>query len=209
MGNPHTSAWFSRAEQTSRGSRREVGTVSNAMTPFSAVLGKSLRMAAQDDALAAKAARASKVKQMWRSVVEICCGASARAFLDHTNSVYIVREGEGDAQRKILIVYVDESIFAAELNARREMIKLKLLERFGEQIEEFRILISRGRYKENHPYRDSDEGAAVPTPPRRPLPAEEVERLREQASGIADERMREALLKAMISGLERKNDAED
>ncbi len=183
--------------------------MSNNMTPFSAALGRSLRQAAQSDVLAAKAARANKVKQMWKSVVEMCCRPNAEAFLDHTNSVYIVREGEGDDERKVLIVYVDESIFAAELNARREMIKLKLLERFGEEISEFRILISRGKYKENHPYREKAPEYAPPTPPRRPLPLEEVERLRKEAEGIGDKRMREALLKAMISGLERKSDEED
>lgn len=180
--------------------------MSNNMTPFSAALGRSLRQAAESDVLAAKAARANKVKQMWKSVVEICCRPNAKAFLDHTNSVYIIREGEGDAQRKILIVYVDESIFAAELNARREMIKLKLLERFGEDISEFRILISRGSYKENHPYREKTPDYLPPTPPRRPLPPEELEDLRGRAEAIEDVRMREALLKAMISGLERKSD---
>lgn len=183
--------------------------MSNNMTPFSAALGRSLRSAAQSDVLAAKAARANKVKQMWSTAMKICCGPSAQAFLDHTNSVYIVREGEGAEQRKVLIVYVDESIFAAELDARREMIKLKLLERFGEEISEFRILISRGRYKENHPFREQDAPLSNPTPPRKPLPPEEVDRLREEASAIGDERMREALLKAMISGLERKTDEED
>lgn len=182
--------------------------MSNNMTTFSAALGRSLRMAAKSDALAAKAARANKVKQMWRTAMEVCCGPSAQAFLDHTNSVYIVREGEGDEERKVLIVYVDDSIFAAELNARREMIKLKLLERFGEQVSEFRILISRGKYKDNHPFRDPAPTVGVSTPPRRPLSPEETDRLRAEAAKIGDERMREALLKAMISGLERKTDEE-
>ena len=179
------------------------------MTSFSSALGRALRQAAQSDVLAAKAARANRVKQMWRSVVEICCRPNAQAFLDHTNSVYIVRDGEGESQRKVLIVYVDDSIFAAELNARREMIKLKMLERFGEDIAEFRILISRGSYKEHHPYRESTPDYLPPTPPRTPLSAEELDRIRRQAEGIEDERLREALLKAMISGLERKSDAED
>lgn len=183
--------------------------MSNRMMPFSSALGRSLRQAAESDVLAAKAARANRVKQMWRSVVEICCRPNAQAFLDHTNSVYIIREGEGDAQRKVLIVYVDESIFAAELNARREMIKLKLLERFGEEISEFRILISRGKYKENHPYREKTLDYLPPTPERRPLPPEEVESIRERAEVIEDKRMREALLKAMISGLERKSEEDD
>lgn len=172
------------------------------MKPFSLALGAALKRAAKDDVLAAKAARANKVRQMWRAVVEICCRPNAQTFLDHTNSVYIVREGEA----KALIVYVDESIFAAELNARREMIKLKLLERFGEKVDDFRILISRGRYKENHPYREAQAEATRPTPPRVPLAPEERARIEAEAAIIPDEHMREALLKAMISGLERKID---
>ena len=179
------------------------------MKLLSSAIGRSLQHVAQSNELAAKAARANKVKQMWRSVVEICCRPNAEAFLDHTNAVYIIREGEGDEERKILIVYVDESIFAAELNARREMIKLKLLERFGEDVAEFRILISRGKYKENHPYRAQEAENPSPEPARHPLSLEEIRELQERASAIEDPRMREALLKAMISGLERKTDELD
>ncbi|MFQ9741302.1 MAG: DciA family protein [Slackia sp.] len=113
------------------------------MKSFSSVLQNSLRSTAASSELAAKAARANKVKQMWREAVD-------PVFLDHTNAVYIVREGD----EKTLIVYVDDSMFAAELNARRELIKLKFLQKFNEEIEEFKILISRGRYNQNYPFRD-------------------------------------------------------
>ena len=114
----------------------------SSMKSFSSVLQNSLRSTAASSELAAKAARANKVKQMWREAV-------VPVFLDHTNAVYIVREGD----EKTLIVYVDDSMFAAELNARRELIKLKFLQKFNEEIEEFKILISRGRYKQNYPIR--------------------------------------------------------
>ena len=48
-------------------------------------------------------------------------------------------------------MYVEDSLIAAEVDARREMIKLKFLELFGEEIDEFRIRVSRGKYKLSHP----------------------------------------------------------
>lgn len=172
------------------------------MQSFSAALGKTLARSASSDALAAKAARASKVKQMWREVVMVVCHPQGQLILDHTNSVYILREGDA----KILIVYVDESIFAAELNAYREMIKLKLLERFGEEVEQFRICTSRGRYKGNYPFRDQGQESASEKPAFRvPLDSEKLKEIDEAVACIEDEKMRAALKKAMISDLEVKS----
>lgn len=170
----------------------------NGMKSFSSALQRTLRTTAEADVLAAKAARANQVKQMWRGMVE-------QVFLDHTNAVYIIREED----RKILIVYVDESIFAAELNARREMIKLKFLERFGERIDDFRILISRGRYKENHPFREEEpEPFYVEKAAPVPLSSQKLAEIEEGIADIPDENLRKALKKAMISDLEWKNGIE-
>ena len=170
----------------------------NGMKSLSFALQSTLRNTAESDVLAAKAARANQVKQMWRGMVD-------QVFLDHTNAVYIIREDD----RKILIVYVDESIFAAELNARREMIKLKFLERFNERIDEFRILISRGRYKENHPFREEEpEPFYVDDVRPVPLSSEKLMEIDEGIADIPDENLRKALKKAMISDLEWKNGIE-
>ena len=175
------------------------------MTSLSAALSQTLRNATQSDVLASKAARAHKVKQMWRVVVEICCRPHAQVFLRHTNSVYIIHEDD----QKVLIVYMDDSIFAAEINARREMIKLKILEHFGEDIDDFRILISRGAYKNKHPYSDTEHDIAHTSPPRKPLSSQEVQSIKERASEIENNEVRESLVKAMISGLERQSDKKD
>ncbi|MDO4442650.1 MAG: DciA family protein [Slackia sp.] len=168
------------------------------MKSFSSALQKTLRASAASSELAAKAARANKVKQMWRDVVD-------GIFLDHTNAVYIVNERE----ERVLIVYVDDSLFAAELNARRELIKLKLLERHNEQIDDFRILVSRGKYKKNYPFR-CEPGASLREKRRRvELPPEKRAELELQCRAIEDERLRAALLKAMISDLEWKSESED
>ena len=175
------------------------------MTSLSSAIRQTLHVAAQDDMLASKAARACKVKQMWQVVIEICCHPHAQVFLNHTNSVYIIREND----LKVLIAYMDESIFAAEINARREMIKLKLLERFGEDIDDFRILISRGAYKKKHLYSTADYGSFSVTPPRKPLSSQKIRSIEENASNIENDRVRKSLVKAMISDLERKSDKKE
>ncbi len=177
----------------------------NRMVTFSTALGHTLRAFAQDDVLAAKAARANKVRQMYCAVIEICCRPNAQAFLEHTNSVYIIQ----DQGRRILIVYVDDSIFAAELNARREMIKLKILEHFDEEIDEFRILISRGAYKDNHPFKKPEIDRYSSKLPRTSLSQEKCAAIEERAQSIKDTRVRKALVKAMISGLECKYEEKD
>lgn len=168
------------------------------MMPFSSVLQKTLRSTATSSELAAKAARANKVKQMWRHAVE-------PVFLDHTNAVYIINEHGA----KVLIVYMDDSLFAAELDARRELIKMKLLARFNEDIDEFRIIISRGKMKKNYPFR-AQEGGPLPAEraQRVPMPPEKRAQLERQCAPIKDERLREALLRAMISDLEWKSGVE-
>ncbi|MGI6106168.1 MAG: DciA family protein [Raoultibacter sp.] len=138
-----------------------------------------------DEEIAKKAHRAAQVREMWASCVD-------PVFLDHTNSVYILKEKEG----KILIVYVDESIYAAELNARRELIKLKFLQTFNEDIEEFRILISRGNYKKNYPYKNK-KGEKIKSP--RELTKEEIKQIEEIAKIVENEKIQESLKQAMIS----------
>lgn len=206
----------------------------NEMKSLSFALQKALRTQASSDLLAAKAARAAQVKRMWKSAIEACAGAAAPVILDHTNSIYIIRNRETDenvsretshaqdaapvrnrAPRKHqvppgeLIVYVEDSLIAAEIDARREMIKLKFLELFGEEIDEFRIRVSRGKYKLDHPYREQAAVADSEKAPRQPLSKERIDQIDEELSEIPNERLREALKRAIISDLEVKNAAED
>lgn len=132
--------------------------------------------------------RAAKVRSMWAACVE-------DIFLEHTNSVYIINEEKA----KILIVYVDESIFAAELNARRELIKLKFLQEFGEDIDEFRILISRGSYKKNYPFVEGLAASLNEKSRVRKLTGEEEKHIDEVVAVIEDETLRGKLKQAMIA----------
>lgn len=146
-----------------------------------------------DSEHAKKAYRAAQVRSMWAACVD-------KIFLDHTNSVYIINEnGE-----KTLIVYVDESIFAAELNAQRELIKLKLLKEFGEEIQEFKILISRSTYKKNYPFKKDQETSYMVEKDPLPLSEEEKEKVDSIVKVIDDEKLRESLRKAISSEWELK-----
>ena len=127
---------------------------------------------------------------------------NAELFLAHTNNVYILKK-DGVLT---LIVYVDESIFAAELNAQRELIKLKLLQLFGEQVEQFEIHVSRGNYKEYHPYADehAPEGDPYARAATAPRAKQERTRFEATAENMEDESVRKALQKAMTADLARK-----
>ena len=144
--------------------------------------------------------RAHQVRARYRQALESVYRETAPLFLAHTNNVYIMRKDDVPT----LIVYVDESIFAAELNAQRELIKLKLLELFGEQVEQFEIYVSRGDYKGYHPYSEEGGPASLPIP----LPdISETDQMRVKETGaiVEDQGVRESLEKAMTADLARKS----
>ncbi|MDO4400710.1 MAG: DUF721 domain-containing protein [Coriobacteriia bacterium] len=166
---------------------------------------------------AAKMARASEVRRMWEQLMKL---GGDDYILEHTNNVFILRAEDARTLRrdhddrkdagatgtgKQLVVYVDESIVAAELNARRELVKLQFFEHFGERIDEFKIIISRGQYKSHHPfvhqaqkpsYIDGVQPVAL-TPEERAVAVQQVE-------GIQNDRLRRAVERAMIADLEWK-----
>ena len=144
--------------------------------------------------------RANQVRERYKRAIQTVYRDAAPLFLAHTNNVYIM-DKDG---RRTLIVYVDESIFAAELNAQRELIKLHLLELFGEDVEQFEIHVSRGSYKKNHPYLTDSPALADTLPPAVPLDDAEESFVSDAVSGIEDQRLRETLRKAMTADLEWK-----
>jgi hypothetical protein len=155
-----------------------------------------------DDEAAMKAWRAFQVLSMWEECVE-------ELFLYHTNSVYIIKEkGIRETELKILIVNVDESIFAAELNARRELIRLKFHQLFNEDIDEFRIFISKGAQKKRYPYRKEVVPSYGKNHSSFPLTEEEMEKVRGISSLIEDERLRTRIEEAIKSDWEWKKGIE-
>ena len=141
--------------------------------------------------------RIQQVRARYRQAIESVYRASAPLHLAHTNSV-IIRD------RK-LVVYVDDSLFAAELNAQRELIKLRLLELFGEEIDDFQIRVSRWKkYRRVHPYLDEDRREFAEKSPSIPLDAAEKSYVCDVSSKIEDERLRKTFEKAMTADLEWK-----
>ena len=139
-----------------------------------------------------KAIRAGEVRRIWEELVE-------DYILEHTNGVYILNEDD----KRIMKVYVDESIYASELNNRRELIQLLCNERFGEVIDEFQIFISYGNMKKVYPFKKEGEEEADKLPAV-PLSAQEKEEVEQYSSVIKNERLREKFKKAMTADLEWK-----
>ncbi|MED9873044.1 MAG: hypothetical protein U0K14_03920 [Eggerthellaceae bacterium] len=134
-------------------------------------------------------------------------------ILEHTNSVYLLRhkdvlgdsqpnkdanKEQSDTQVFDLVVYVDNSLVAAELNARRELIRLKYREQFRISIDVFEIRISRGSYKGKYPFRNQDAVSQIDTQPR-DLSDEENERINELVEDISDKRIKESFIKAITA----------
>lgn len=173
---------------------------------------------------AAKNLRASQVKAMWRDLME---SNGDDAILDHTNAVYIIRRTVEDYENsrgrlphtpqnaiddrkdasatgvgKQLIVYVDDSMVASELNARRELIKMQFAARYREVLDEFKIFISRGQYKNNHPFKSRPKPSYESKVESVPLTPEELAWVHDQVQVIQDPRLRANFEKAMIADME-------
>ena len=154
---------------------------------------------------------------MWESIMR---ASGDEYILEHTNNVFILDGEDVRAPRrdhddrkdagatgtgKQLLAYVDESIVAAELNARRELVKLQFFERFGEEIDEFKIFISRGQYKSHHPFvRARAERRRTSSARPVPLSDDELVAISEQTAGIDNAHLRKAVQRAMVADLEWK-----
>lgn len=136
-----------------------------------------------------KARRVEAVRNMWRGLV-------SPIFLEHTNSVFVF---DKDGRRE-MHVYVDDSLFAAELNAQREIIKWRCLEEYGEAIDDFFIHVSRGSYKDIHPFSAVGDAENAPKP-LAPLSASDEAMVEGACSPIEDEKLKKAFKDAMISDL--------
>ena len=155
--------------------------------------------------------RVKEVLERYRKAIEsVYPERTAQLHLAHTNKVIVkdvrsVGRDGGSIKVRTLIVYVDESLFAAELNAQRELIKLRLLELFGEDIEEFEIRISgKKEYKREHPYVDDRSGFSHSEKESIPLTPDEKLFVDRTARIIEDESVRKSLEKAMTADLEWK-----
>lgn len=174
-------------------------------------LGKQVDMVflrmAKGDSAAKVHRRAVQVRSEFKEAIEWVYGDYSRTFLKHVNSVYITRK---DGEPCKLIVYLDESMFAADLNAQREMVKGWINDSFNESIDVFEIHTSRGRYRNSHPYLDDEEEIStrgVASDGRRVslrnLSPEEMFHVKQTAESVENEAVKKAFEKAMVADLRR------
>jgi len=95
-----------------------------------------------------------------------------------------------------LVVYVDNSLVAAELNARRELIRLKYREQFKAVIDIFEIRISRGAYKNKYPFRELRDRNEEYRPAHT-LTQEELNEIDELLKDIPEGKLRASFKKAI------------
>ena len=133
-------------------------------------------------------------------------------ILRHVNSVYLMHsktlEGAYD-----LVVYLDNSTCAAELNARRELIRLKYRELFDVTVDVFEIRTSRARYRDNHPFVERENtpyGASVYQAEQdartveRELTAVEQQEIDDMVASLPAGRMRDSFVRALTAQKKRK-----
>ena len=173
------------------------------------VLSSAFFSIAKDDSSARIHHRAAAVRTEFKFAVEWIYGASAGEFLKHVNSVYITKR-DGEPNR--LIVYLDESIYAADLNAQREVVKELVNQKYKEDIQLVEIHVSRGGYKNNHPYfEEADAQRTAETYvsdgreiEQHELSAADAARIDELSEKIDDPAIRKVFKKAMQADLKTK-----
>lgn len=155
-------------------------------------------------------------------------------ILEHVNAVYLLnpestdsldilpdRQKEPQAKtsrkpyKKRLIVYVDNSLVAAELDARKELIRFKYLSEFNIELVDFEVNISKGRYRASRPYKDEDSllGAGIHRSgkcsedeivSRETLTPSELECIDSLTEKVEDPRLRKSFERAMAATFNRK-----
>lgn len=160
-------------------------------------------------------------------------------ILEHVNAVYLLspeppadKDASSDEQKetrakgalepykKRLIVYVDNSLVAAELDAQKELIRLKYLSEFNIELVEFSVGLSKGRYRVSHPYKD---GSLSPTSgtqqsgkcsekeivSRETLTPSECEHIDALVEKVEDPRLKKSFERAMAATFNRKRKISD
>lgn len=157
-----------------------------------------------NDESSRKARRAAEVQQAWKLAVEKVYQDAAPFVLSHINAIYVLKEN-GVA---CVVVYADDSLIRSDIDARQEFLKMALAE-LGERVETFRILASRFTMKDRHPFAETsaeddeyDPSRIFEKTRRTPISDEEQARVDACVEPIEDERVRNALKRAMIAEIE-------
>ena len=148
---------------------------------------------------------AESSRAVYRAWNEVCAGTREGA---HVTGLHYVPESNE------LIVYADGSSWVGELTMMREIIRARML-RHGANIADIKVRLSRGGYpaggrvkapasSASSPSSPAATAKQGPAAPSRALSAAEVSALDESVSPIGDDRLREALKKAMKASFEHK-----
>ena len=171
---------------------------------ISAVLGA---MGASGGDTSRLAARIANVRRKWACAIGSVFGEGAikEFILVHTNEVGIVTETARDGHpHKKLYVYVDDSMASSELNARRELIRLKFGMELNEDLEVVEILAARGARRKKHPYRASEKPAYIDDVEPVPFSPHERGLVDARVSQVEKARVRQTLKQAMTADMQWK-----
>lgn len=174
-----------------------------------------------DENFLAKIQRSVVVKTRWKCAVRAVYKDAAQLILDHVNAVYILRAEQVYNKTEeirvkntgtVLVVYADDSMVRSDIDARQEFLKLKLNEQ-GECVETFCIKPSRFDMRGRHPFCSpvgdvSNEGKMGYTKKNiavKPLSEKDYNFIISQTSQVKNTAVAQALQKAMIADLQRKN----
>ena len=179
------------------------------MVDLGSGLQQLLRSLGAAGAQAARSQRVAEVHVRWKCAVEAVYRDSASLVLDHTNGVYIMKPEQANdpmaarvpAGKTLLVVYCDDAMIRSDIDARQEMLKIRLNEQ-GEHVALFSIQPARFDMKARHPFREeaaraAQQAARAAHAPDPLISPEAAVRLREQAAGVEDKRLRESILKAL------------
>lgn len=179
------------------------------MADLGSGLQQLLRSLGASGVQAARSQRVAEVHVRWKCAVEAVYRDSAPLVLDHTNGVYIMKPEQANdpmaarvpAGKTLLVVYCDDAMIRSDIDARQEMLKIRLNEQ-GEHVALFSIKPARFDMKARHPFREeaarAAQQAAQAARTSEPLISSEAAAcLREQAAGVEDKRLRESILKAL------------
>ena len=159
-------------------------------------MAKAISRLAGDSDAAALAFRAAQVEKRWAAAIEHVYKGNFRLVLEHTNAVYIMKE----QNRKILAVYLDDSVIRSDVKVRQELVKMALAKE-GELIDEFKVYPSKFGMKARHPYKGKQEQESAPARKPRALTADEEKAVEEAAALIDDPVLKDALVRAMRANL--------
>lgn len=143
-----------------------------------------------------RARRASEARRVYRAWNAVCAGTTEG---DHVTGLRYLPDDNK------LLVYLDDAVWTQEMTMLREIIRVRM-EREGVALDGFMFRTSKPSYQSRAARRSSSFAPSAPKPsaPHVDLDGAEEAALDAQVAGIADDRLRRSLRKAMKASMEWK-----